>query len=137
VVQTDNAAEPYLARRREVHPQRPEAPPARAGPLLPAPHLVTARCCLHTLGVRELEAAAAALTASCSSHSPGSCWASAARAGTLKERALRAAMVAKVGGVFGALRHPHLIQPYLAYYDHLASHYAGGPWCSPIPWWCD
>jgi hypothetical protein len=34
------------------------------------------------------------------------------------------------------LRHPHLIQPYLAYYDYLASHY-GGPWCSPIPWWCD
>jgi hypothetical protein len=32
-------------------------------------------------------------------------------------------MVAKVGGVFGTLRHPHLIQPYLAYYDHLASHY--------------
>ena len=45
-------------------------------------------------------------------------------------------MVAKVGGVFGTLRHPHLIQPYLAYYDHLASHY-GGPRCSPIPWWYD
>ena len=45
-------------------------------------------------------------------------------------------MVAKVGGVFGTLRHPHLIQPYLAYYDHLASHY-GGHWCPPIPWWCD
>jgi hypothetical protein len=42
-----------------------------------------------------------------------------------------AAMVAKVGGVFGTLRHHHLIQPYLAYYDHLASHY-GGPLCSPI-----
>ena len=45
-----------------------------------------------------------------------------------------AAMVAKVGSVFGTLRHRHLIQPYLAmylaYYDHLASHY-GGPWCSP------
>ena len=74
MVQTDNAAEPYLARRREVHPQRPEAPPAHAGPLLLAHHLVAARCCLHTLGVRELEAAAA-LTASCSSHSPGSWWA--------------------------------------------------------------
>jgi hypothetical protein len=44
-----------------------------------------------------------------------------------------AAMVTKVGGKFGTLRHPHLIviQPYLAYYDHLASHY-GGPSCSPI-----
>jgi hypothetical protein len=31
-------------------------------------------------------------------------------------------MVAKVGGVFGTVRHPHLIQPYLAYYDQLASH---------------
>jgi hypothetical protein len=40
------------------------------------------------------------------------------------------------GWVFGTLRYPHLILPYLAYYDHLASHY-GGPWCSPIPWWCD
>ena len=49
--------------------------------------------------------------------------------------AAAAAMIAKVGGVFGTLRDPHLIQPYLAYYDHLASHY-GGPWCSPIPWWC-
>jgi hypothetical protein len=28
----------------------------------------------------------------------------------------RAAMVAKVGGVFGTMRHPHLIQQYLAYY---------------------
>jgi hypothetical protein len=37
-----------------------------------------------------------------------------------------AAMVAKVGGVFGTLRHPHLIPPYLAYYDHLASHYGRG-----------
>ena len=45
-------------------------------------------------------------------------------------------MVAKVGGVFGTLKHPHLIQPYLAYYDHLASQY-GGPWCSPIAWWCN
>ena len=36
------------------------------------------------------------------------------------------------------MRHPHLIQPYLAYYDHLASHYMyGGPWCPPIHWWCD
>ena len=43
---------------------------------------------------------------------------------------------ARVGGVFGTLRHPHLIRPYLAYYDHVASH-DGGPWCSPIPWWCD
>jgi hypothetical protein len=50
--------------------------------------------------------------------------------------AMPAAMMAKVGSVFGTLRHPHLIQPYLAYYDHLASHY-GGPWCSPIPWWCN
>jgi hypothetical protein len=40
------------------------------------------------------------------------------------------------GGVFGTLRCPHLIPPYLAYYDQLASHY-GGPWCSPIPWWCN
>jgi hypothetical protein len=48
-----------------------------------------------------------------------------------------AAMVAKVGGVrIWTLRHPHLIQPYLAYYEHLASQH-GGPWCSPIPWWCD
>ena len=39
-------------------------------------------------------------------------------------------------GCVWTLRHPHLIQPYLAYYDHLASHY-GGPWCSPIPRWCD
>jgi hypothetical protein len=38
-------------------------------------------------------------------------------------------------GCIWTLRHPHLIQPYLAHYDHLASHY-GGPWCSPIPWWC-
>ena len=47
-----------------------------------------------------------------------------------------AAMVAKVGGVFGTLRYLYLILPYLAYYDHLALHY-GGPWCSPIPWWCN
>jgi hypothetical protein len=47
-----------------------------------------------------------------------------------------AAMVAKVGGVFGTLTYPHLILPYSAYYGHLASHY-GGPWCSPIPCWCD
>jgi hypothetical protein len=33
-------------------------------------------------------------------------------------------------GCIWTLRHPHLIQPYLAYYDHLASHY-GGPWCPP------
>jgi hypothetical protein len=39
------------------------------------------------------------------------------------------------GRVFGTLRYPHLILPYLAYYGHLASHY-GGPWCSPIPLWC-
>jgi hypothetical protein len=39
-------------------------------------------------------------------------------------------------GCIWTLRHPHLIQPYLAYYDHLASHY-GGHWCPPIPWWCD
>jgi hypothetical protein len=32
-----------------------------------------------------------------------------------------AAMVAKVGGVFGTLRYPHLILPYLPYYGHLAS----------------
>jgi hypothetical protein len=48
---------------------------------------------------------------------------------------MHAAMVAKVGGVFGTLRYPHLILPYLAYYGHLASQ-DGGPWCSPIPWWC-
>ena len=41
-----------------------------------------------------------------------------------------------VGGVFGTLRYPHLILPYLAYYGHLASQH-GGPWCSPIPWWCN
>ena len=45
-------------------------------------------------------------------------------------------MVAKVGGVFGTLRYPHLMLPYSAYLGHLASH-CGGPWCSPIPWWCD
>ena len=39
-------------------------------------------------------------------------------------------------GYIWTLRHPHLIQPYLAYYEHLASQH-GGPWCSPIPWWCD
>jgi hypothetical protein len=44
-----------------------------------------------------------------------------------------AAMVAKVGGVFGPLRHPHLLQPYSAYYDHLASHY-GGPWRVVFPY---
>jgi hypothetical protein len=38
--------------------------------------------------------------------------------------------------VFGILRCPHLILPYLAYYDHLASHY-GGPRCSPTAWWCN
>jgi hypothetical protein len=36
------------------------------------------------------------------------------------------------GRVFGTLRYPHLILPYLAYCGQLASHY-GGPWCSPIP----
>ena len=46
-------------------------------------------------------------------------------------------MVAKVGGVFGTLRHPHLIQPYLAYYDHMASHY-GGPWAQAgVPLYLD
>jgi hypothetical protein len=45
-----------------------------------------------------------------------------------------AAMMAKVGNVFGTLRHPHLIQPYLAYYDHLVSHYGV---LGPIPCWCD
>jgi hypothetical protein len=44
-------------------------------------------------------------------------------------------MVAKVGGVFSTLRYSHLILPYLAYYGQLASQ-SGGPWCSPIPWWC-
>jgi hypothetical protein len=47
-----------------------------------------------------------------------------------------AAMVAKVGGVFGTLAYPHLIRPYLGYYGHLASHY-GGPWCPPIPCLCN
>jgi hypothetical protein len=40
------------------------------------------------------------------------------------------------GGVFGTLTYPHLILPYSAYYGHLAVH-CGGPWCPPIPWWCD
>ena len=43
-----------------------------------------------------------------------------------------AAMVAKVGGVFGTLTYPHLIRPYSGYYGHLASHY-GGPWRPPYP----
>jgi hypothetical protein len=45
-------------------------------------------------------------------------------------------VIAKVRGVFGTLRHPHLILPYLAYYDHLVSHY-GGPWRPPIHWCCN
>ena len=45
-------------------------------------------------------------------------------------------MVVEVRGVFGTLTFPHLILPYLAYYGHLASHY-GGPWYSPIAWWCN
>jgi hypothetical protein len=63
-----------------------------------------------------------------------------------KQKAKRATSLSRTprGGYYGGqsrgciwtLRHPHLIQPYLAYYDHLASHY-GGPCCSPIPWWCD
>ena len=52
----------------------------------------------------------------------------------------RMAMLCYYGGqsrrCIWTLRHPHLIQPYLAYYDHLASHY-GGPWCPHIPCWCD
>jgi hypothetical protein len=40
------------------------------------------------------------------------------------------------GRVFGTLRYPHLILPYLAYYDHIASQ-CGGHWCSPIPRWCN
>ena len=49
---------------------------------------------------------------------------------------LHAAMVAEVRGVFGTLTYPHLILPYLAYYGHITSYY-GGPWCSPIAWWCN
>ena len=51
-------------------------------------------------------------------------------------QAQAAAMVAKVGGVFGTLTYPHLIRPYSGYYGHLASHY-GGPWCPPIACLCN
>ena len=51
-----------------------------------------------------------------------------------------AAMVAEVarggGGIwYSDIPSPNIV-PYLAYYGHLVSHY-GGPWCSPISWWCD
>ena len=39
-------------------------------------------------------------------------------------------------GVLGTLTYPHLILPYSAYYDHIATHY-GGHRCSPIPCWCN
>ena len=51
-------------------------------------------------------------------------------------RGASASMVVEVRGVFGTLTHPRLILLYSAHYGHLASHY-GGPWCSPIPWWCN
>jgi hypothetical protein len=38
--------------------------------------------------------------------------------------ACAAAMVAGVEGVFGTLTYPHLVLPYSAYYDHVASHYS-------------